>query len=154
MGVKRNVNTLQDGKMAGKSLQRWQQLTNPMRLQKAYARWPNDCTALFVVNCIKLHLTAFNTCIVIMEGGCLGSVSRGFHLWHSQPLDRITHHGWKIHPTQPWAPTPSRRDLRAKHWARREGAYGWGKPEPLTRPNTGGTHWTLNTNHWTVAAEC
>ena len=71
-------------------------------------------------------------------------MSRAFHFWHSQPLDRGTL-PWLANPRPPAMspPTPSRRDLRAERQARREGAHALEKPEPLyAKP--GGTHvrWT------------
>ena len=59
-------------------------------------------------------------------------MSRGFHFWHSQPLDRVTL-PWLANPRPPAMspPTPSRRDLRAERQARREDAHALEKPEPL-----------------------
>ena len=55
--------------------------------------------ALFVVNSVKLHLTAFNNCIATMEVGCLKQP--GASTIGSQLLDEDCFHGWQILATQP-----------------------------------------------------
>ena len=55
--------------------------------------------ALFVVNSVKLHLTAFNNCIAKMEVGCLKHPRAS--TIGSQLLDEDCSHGWQILATQP-----------------------------------------------------
>ena len=82
--------------------------------------------ALFVVNSVKLHLTAFNNFIAKMEVGCLkhpGASTIG-----SQLLDEDCSHAWQILATQPWAPTPCRRTSEQGNGQLGEnGAHGWSK---------------------------
>ena len=58
-----------------------------------------EMKALFVVNSVKLHLTAFNNCIAKMEVGCLGHP--GASTIGSQLLDEDCSHGWQILATKP-----------------------------------------------------
>ena len=48
----------------------------------------------------SVKIMQINNCIAYY-GRWVPGISRGFHLWHSQPLDRIVPHAWKIHATQP-----------------------------------------------------
>ena len=60
--------------------------------------------ALFVVNFVKLHLSAFDNYIAKIEVGCLRRPEAS--TIGSQPLNEDYSHGWQILDTQPWAPTP------------------------------------------------
>ena len=97
--------------------------------------------AFFVVNSVKLHLTAFNNCIAKMEVGCLkhpGASTIG-----SQLLDDCQ---YDSHGCESWQPShePPRhaegRPSKAKASSERMGLMAEVKPEPhKTTPKSGGT---------------
>ena len=77
--------------------------------------------------CCRLSLSStslINTRIAY-NGSWVPGISRGFHLWHSQPLDRITPHGWKIHSHEPPRQGSLAPVTLTSQWKKR-GREGWG----------------------------